>query len=95
MIDDRMSNSNSQEILCMSPELRILAENLAQDLLPSKFKKYYEAAYEKFVEWQINNKAITSENRFLVFFNKIAKKFKPGFSSLFPNVEKIFTFECF
>ena len=28
----------------------LLPENVAQDLLPSKSKKYYEAAYEKFVE---------------------------------------------
>ena len=26
-----MSNSNSQKILCMPPELRVLAENVAQD----------------------------------------------------------------
>ena len=44
-----MSNSNSQEILCTPPELRVLAENVAQDLLPSKSKKYYKAVYEKFV----------------------------------------------
>ena len=37
-----MSNSNSQEILCMPPELRVLAENVAQDLLLSKSKRYYE-----------------------------------------------------
>ena len=52
MIDNKMSNLNSQEILCMPPELRVLAENVAQDLLPSKSKKYYKAAYEKFVEWK-------------------------------------------
>ena len=42
-----------------------------------------------------NNKAITSEKCILVYLNEMAKKFKPGFSSLFPNLEKIFTFECF
>ena len=52
MINDKMSNLNSQEILCMAPELRVLAENVTQDLLPSKSKKYYEAVYEKFVEWK-------------------------------------------
>ena len=40
MINDKMFNSNSQEILCMLPELRVLVENVAQDLLPSKSKKY-------------------------------------------------------
>ena len=45
-----MSNPNSQEMLCTPPELRALAENVAQDLLLSKSKKYYKAAYEKFVE---------------------------------------------
>ena len=48
-----MSNSNSQGILCIPPELRVLAENVAQDLLPSKWKK---AAYEKFLEWKKKNK---------------------------------------
>ena len=28
----------------------LLAENVAQDLLPSKSKKYYAAAYKNFVE---------------------------------------------
>ena len=87
-----MSNSNSQEILCMLPELRVLAENVTQDLLPSKSMFI---AYEKFVERKKNNKAITSGNCLLVYFNEMANKFKPGFSSLFPNLEKIFTFECF
>ena len=60
---------------------------------------YYEAAYEKFVECK-QNKAITSENCLLVFFNGMAKKFKPGeinvnrpkFGALssFPNIN-IFT----
>ena len=59
-----MSNSNSQEILRMPPESRVLAEKVAQGL-PSKSKKYYEAAYEKFVEWKKNHKAIISENCFL------------------------------
>ena len=77
-----MSNSNSREILCMPSELRVPTEYVAQDLLPSKSKKYYEAAYEKFVEWIKNNKAITSENCLLVYFNEMAKKCKPGFSSL-------------
>ena len=72
-----MSNQNSQEILCTPPELRELAENVAQDLLPSKSKKYYEAAYEKFVEWK-KKKAITSENCLLIYFNEMAKKFKPS-----------------
>ena len=88
MINDKMSNSKTQEIQSMSPELRVLAENVAQDLLPSKSKKYYEAAYEKFVEWKKNDKAITSENCHLVYFNEMAKKFKSGFK-LFPRVFKI------
>ena len=50
MINDKMSNSNSQEILCTPPELRQLAQNVAQDILSSKSKKYYEAMYEKFVK---------------------------------------------
>ena len=79
MINDKMSNSNSQEIRCMPPELRVLAENVAQDLLLSKSKKYYETAYEKFVEWK-KNKAITSEHCPLVYFNEIAEKFKSGIS---------------
>ena len=40
MINDKMSNSNSQKILCMPPELRVLAKNVAQDLLPPKSNKY-------------------------------------------------------
>ena len=88
-----MSNQNSREILCITPEFRVLAENVAQDLLLSKSKKYYEAAYEKFVEWK-KNKAITSENCLLVYFTEMCKKFKPGFSSLFSNLEKIFTSLC-
>ena len=50
MINDKMPNSNSQESLCMPPELRVLAENVTQDPLSSKLKKYYESAYEKFAE---------------------------------------------
>ena len=74
----------------------LLAENVAQDLLPSKSKKYYEAAYEKFVQWKQNIKAIsTSENCLLVYLNGMAKKFKPGFSSSFPNLEKTFTSKYF
>ena len=75
MMNDKMSNPNSQENLGMPPELRLLAENEAQDPLPSESKKYYEAAYEKFLEWKKNNKAIALENCFLVYFNKMAKKF--------------------
>ena len=92
-----MSNSNSQEILCTPPKLRVLAENVAQNLLPSKSKKYYNTAYEKFVKWKKKkkNKATTSENCLLVYFNGMAKKLKPRFSSLFPNIGKILTFECF
>ena len=63
----------------MPPELRVLAENVAQDLLPSKSKKYYEAAYEKFVEWE-KNKAIISENCRLVYFKAMAKKFKTEYN---------------
>ena len=44
-----MSNSNSQETLCTPLELRVLAENVAQDLLPLKSKKYFKAADEKFI----------------------------------------------
>ena len=50
MMNDKMSNPKSQENLGMPPELRLLAENEAQDPLPSESKKYYEAAYEKFLE---------------------------------------------
>ena len=52
MINDKISNSNSQEILCTLSELRVLAENVAQGLLRSKSKKDYEAVYEKFVQWE-------------------------------------------
>ena len=31
MINEKNSNSNSQEIQCMPPELSVLAENVAQD----------------------------------------------------------------
>ena len=72
-----MSDSESEEVLCTSPELHTLAKNVAQDRLPSKSKKYYEAAYEKFVKWKKNNKAITTENCILVYFNEMAKKLKP------------------
>ena len=51
-MNDKMSNPKSQENLGMPPELRLLAENEAQDPLPSESKKYYEAAYEKFLEWK-------------------------------------------
>ena len=67
-----MSNLNFQEILCMPPELSVLAENVSQNLLPSKSKKYYEAAYKKMPP------------RF--YFNEMAKQFKLRVSSLFPNV---------
>ena len=30
-----------------------------------------------------------------VYFNEMDKKIKPGLSSLLPNLEKIFTVECF
>ena len=50
MIKGKMCNLNSQKILCTSLQLHVVAENLAQDHLPSKSKKYYEAAYEKSVE---------------------------------------------
>ena len=52
MINDKMYNSNSQEILCMPSKLHVLAENVAQDLLPSKSKKYCKAARRQFVDWK-------------------------------------------
>ena len=56
MINDKICNSNSQEILYMLPELREVAENVVQDLLPLKSKNYYKAAYEKFEEWNKKQK---------------------------------------
>ena len=95
MINDKISNSSSQEILCTPPELRVLAENLAQDLLLWISEKYCEAAYKKIAEYKKTNTTITSENCLLVYFNEIAKEIKPGFSLLFSILEKIFTFEHF
>ena len=34
-----MSDSESEEVPCTPPELREIAENVAQDLLPTKSKK--------------------------------------------------------
>ena len=50
-----------------------------------KIEEILRGRVEKFLEWE-KNKAIKSKNRLLVYFNKMAKKFEPGVTSVFPNL---------
>ena len=63
LINDKIFDSNSKELLFKPPDLRALAKNVAQDLLPSKSKS--EAAYEKLVEWKKGNYIGKSPSRLL------------------------------
>ena len=62
-----MSSSNSQEILCIPPELRVLAKNVAPAI---EIEEILRGRVWQFVEWK-KNKAITLENSLLVYFNEI------------------------
>lgn len=67
-----------QDICCTPPELRKSAEEAANDLLPSKSKKLYEATYKAFVEWKSRHKTTSSsETVLLAYFSELSRKYKP------------------
>lgn len=67
-----------QNMASTPPELRRSAEEAANDLLPAKSKKVYEATYNGFVEWKKGHKtSSSSETVLLAYFNELSRKYKP------------------
>ena len=61
------------------PELRLAAENAADNLLPSKSKILYEKAFYNFKKWSEENKTnLISENILLAYFINLSKKYAPS-----------------
>ena len=47
-------------------------------MLPAQSKEKYERAYSSFVKWmEMKNVKLIDENKMLVYFNELKKKFKP------------------
>lgn len=63
---------------CTPPEIREAAQLASLDLLPAKSRKLYEQAYDKFLSWKTEKKAITSENCLIVYFKDLMEKLKPS-----------------
>lgn len=69
---------SSEEFLqCTPPEIRALAENTMNNLLPAKSREIYEKNYAQFENWRKENKITTlSENILLAYFELRRQKYK-------------------
>jgi hypothetical protein len=61
------------------PKLRDAADSARGATLPAKSKQRYNQAYDKFVEWQLENNAqnLFSENILLAYFREMSLKYCP------------------
>ncbi|KAB0798507.1 hypothetical protein PPYR_09500, partial [Photinus pyralis] len=61
---------SDEELTSTPPELRELADNAVNDLVPSKSKNKYQKEYEKFESWRIENKVQTLTENFCLHTSK-------------------------
>lgn len=60
------------------PEIKKMASEVTNDLLPNKSKDRYEEAYQKYMDWCLENKIkTTSENVMLAYFGSLHTKYCP------------------
>lgn len=68
------SETNNEEMDCTPPELREIAKNMDDNLLPEKSKNLYMNAYKTFQTWCVGKKVKkTSENVLLAYFEEQAE----------------------
>lgn len=73
------SKSSDEELSLTPPQLQAAANGIVCNLLPTKSKPIYDAAYQSFKDWKIKHKAKqSSENVLLTYFNELSKKYKPN-----------------
>lgn len=67
--------NDSDEISCISPQLREAAKCLGKDSLPKKSRAKYDRIYDVFKSWCSHKsvKKVISENVVLAYFCEIAK----------------------
>lgn len=67
----------SQDLQCTPPELVEIANSSIETLIPTKSRKLYDFAYEKFLKWcnEYNVQQYT-ENVMLAYFTNLSRKFK-------------------
>lgn len=72
-----MNLDSEDELLCTPPEIREVANNAIQNLLPEKSKNKYKGVYKNFQDW-CSNKNVNSftENVLLAYFNELSNKYK-------------------
>lgn len=71
------SDSDDDEMLCTPPELRQIASNTVQNLLPEKSQDKYKSVYKNFLDWCSGKNANSfTENVLLAYFNELSTKYK-------------------
>lgn len=79
---------DDETINCTPEEISTVAQEITQNLLPTKSRSLYNKAYDNFIAWKLENKASSfSENVFLAYFQSLHGKFKP--SSLWVEYSKL------
>lgn len=69
----------SATISCTPPEIREIAENAVNNLLPTKSRSNYEKQYIKFEEWcKVKELHVISENALIAYFQLQCTKYKPS-----------------
>ncbi|XP_049886289.1 uncharacterized protein LOC126380733 [Pectinophora gossypiella] len=78
-----------EELLNSTPEeISTLAQEITENLLPTKSSSLYNKAYNNFMAWKLDHKASSfSENVLLAYFQSLHNKFKP--SSLWVEYSKL------
>jgi hypothetical protein len=67
----------SEEMQCTPPELLEIANTSVATLIPTKSRKIYENAYDKFINWaKENNAHIYSENVMIAYFTRLSRTLK-------------------
>lgn len=75
----KMSDSEESAISGTPPEIRFIANETYETLVPQKSKGKYELAYRKLMEWASENKVKTiSENVLLAYFKRLSDEMKPS-----------------
>lgn len=73
--------SSSEEEITLTPNtiMKRHAENVIEQILPSKSRRIYITAYENFMRWRAEKQVNSfSESVFLTYFDELSKKFKPS-----------------
>lgn len=73
-----MENEQVSEFSCTPPDILEKAEAASSSaLLPEKSRRSYDKAYQSFMDWRIQKKAMSfSENVLLVYFVELSEKYK-------------------